>query len=114
VSTVLEFDDPAALAARTQAEAAIPASHHMRILVHSEQTAQSIWPQAKGYGDIKLSWSPLDPQQTQAMKEAFDKAIAKGFRAFRLDRKGNQTGSPITVFDPKAENLLLIPQVVGG
>jgi hypothetical protein len=87
--------------------------HKMRIMVHSVATAQRIVATATRAGDIPLDWNPADPASVGLAREAYGKAIALGFKAYRMDARGKQ-GSPMSSFDPAAENLLLIPPIVGG
>ena len=65
-------------------------------------------------GDIKYKWRADVQHEVELARAAFDKAIAKGFRAFRIDAKGNMEGQPIKTFDPAAEQIVLVPQIVGG
>lgn len=94
-------------------EEKVTAKHKMRIMVHSVATAQRIYPAATTAGDIPLDWDPADPASVSLAREAYGKAIALGFKAYRMDARGKQ-GSPMSSFDPSAENLLLIPPIVGG
>lgn len=65
-------------------------------------------------GDIKLRWQAGDKNEIALAKEAFKKALARGFKAYRSDAKGQREGFAIDVFDPKAERIVLVPKVVGG
>jgi hypothetical protein len=94
------------------ATAARPA-HLLRIPVHSLATAQEIHPLADHAGDIKIEWTPGDGETVRLAKEAFKRARAKGFSAFRMSR-GGRIGDPITVFDESAEELMMVPPIVGG
>lgn len=64
-------------------------------------------------GDTKVMWNPRDEDEVAAAREAFNKLVAKGFRAFRVGAKG-EAGERITQFDKDAEKLILIPQMAGG
>jgi hypothetical protein len=46
-------------------------------------------------------------------KATFEAMTAKGYRAFRVDRRGNQS-SQISAFDPSAEEMVMVPQLQGG
>src|SRR3989442_240702 len=65
-------------------------------------------------GDIKLRWKKGDKNEIALAKEAFTKAINRGFRAFRIDARGQREGQAIGAFDPTAERIVLVPQIVGG
>lgn len=66
-------------------------------------------------GDTRLNWDSDDPVSTGIAKAAFDDAKAKGFWAYRVDKKGNAKQSEvIREFDPKAEAIILGPQLAGG
>ncbi len=88
-------------------------AHQLRILAHSLVTAQEIHPPADHAGDIRLEWAAGDPESLRLAKEAFRRARAKGFRAYRMSR-GGRTGDPVTEFDESAEQLMMIAPIVGG
>ncbi len=71
-------------------------------------------------GDDRVQWNEQDaqtgdPEAIAAIREAeriFAQERAKGATAFRVD-----TGKPaqrIEQFDPQAEQIILVPRVVGG
>jgi hypothetical protein len=88
--------------------------HEMSIMVPSIVIAKEFDPEADSYGDVRIRWDPTKPEQVRRAREAFQKAISKGFRAIVLDRKDNQIGSYLTTFDPKAERIAFIPAIQGG
>lgn len=68
-----------------------------------------------GTGDSRTAWDPNDPTSVEIAKAAYDKAIAKGYKAFRVDPKDvNKPGELLTAWDPKVEAMILAPRMVGG
>jgi hypothetical protein len=88
--------------------------HEMRIMAPSVAIAKEFDPDAESYGDVKIHWDADNPTQVKRAREAFDKAIAKGLRAIKLDRKDKEIGTYLTAFDPTAERIAFIPQIQGG
>jgi len=64
-------------------------------------------------GDQKVIWDPKNKDEVDASKITFDSLIKKGFKAFKVDKKGD-AGSQIRKFDPKAGKIILVPEIVGG
>lgn len=64
-------------------------------------------------GDTKIMWNPRDKDECKVAKASFDTLTAKGFRAFRVDKKG-AAGERITEFDKSAEKIIMVPQMAGG
>jgi len=64
-------------------------------------------------GDTKVMWNPRDKDEVDAAKTTFEKLLAKGFRAFRVNAKG-EPGERIDKFDKKAEKIIMVPQLAGG
>jgi hypothetical protein len=73
-----------------------------------------------GSGDTTVSWDPerlaqADPEAEAAVKEAerlFAKARTEGAVAFRIN--ADQPATRLTEFDPQAEEILVVPAMVGG
>lgn len=71
-------------------------------------------------GDTRVSWDRArvqagDPEALAAVREAqriFDEARARGAQAFRV--RVGQPAERLERFDPLAEQVVLIPPVVGG
>ena len=71
-------------------------------------------------GDERVTWnqekvSARDPEAVAAVQEAeriFSQERAKGATAFRVNP--GQPAERIEAFDQKAEQIVLIPRVVGG
>lgn len=64
-------------------------------------------------GDIKTVWDSENREEVAAAKKQFDDLGAKGFAAFRV-KKGGEKGEQIRTFDPEAEAIIMVPQMVGG
>lgn len=88
--------------------------HVLRIMAANLQVAQEIHPPAEHGGDVKLHWDPEDPESLANAREAFRRARAKGFRAYRTPPGGRGTGEVITEFDPAAGEIWMRAPVVGG
>jgi hypothetical protein len=64
-------------------------------------------------GDKSMVWDRDDADQVKEAKEKFDKWIAKGHKIFKIvGKKKKQV--PVTEFDPKAEELLVIQTTKKG
>jgi hypothetical protein len=86
----------------------------MRVMAPSLPFAKEIFADAKNYGDLKLEWDKLNKKSVEVARAAFDKAISRGLRAFRVDPKGNKEGEALRAFDVDAEEILLIAPIAGG
>ena len=64
-------------------------------------------------GDIKLTWDPENNDETDAVRAQFDAWKAKGYSAFRVDRKGG-AGERMNRFDPEARAIIMVPRMQGG
>lgn len=64
-------------------------------------------------GDEKIFWDTSDAASLANAKEKFDGAMKRNCLAFRLNPDGTH-GDRITVFDPAAERVIIIPQMAGG
>lgn len=65
-------------------------------------------------GDTKVIWDPDNADEVAAARAQFEALRKKGFAAFRVRGKDGEKGAQITAFDPQAEKLILVPQMVGG
>ncbi len=71
-------------------------------------------------GDTSVKWDPAraragDPEARAAVAEAerlFEEARARGAGAFRVTRE--KPAERLERFDPEAEQIVLVPQMVGG
>lgn len=64
-------------------------------------------------GDSRLQWDKANPDELRLAEERFDELKRSGYAAFKVTAKGDK-GEQIDAFDPSAERLILIPQMVGG
>jgi hypothetical protein len=64
-------------------------------------------------GDTRHEFDVSDLTSIALAEERFQKLTRKGFRAVALDRNGG-SGELLGKFDPKVEQTLFIPQLVGG
>jgi len=69
-------------------------------------------------GHTTIGWDSDNEEETAIAKEAFDAAIKKGYHAFHVTDEGKnkegKRGERMTRFDPKAEKMILMPQLQGG
>ena len=65
-------------------------------------------------GDSKVIWDPSNDDEIEAAQAQFDVLINKGFRAFKVNKEGEKTGTPIKTFNPKVGKLIMVPAIVGG
>ena len=63
-------------------------------------------------GDDAMVWDRDDMAQTNAAKKQFDEWKDKGYKLFKIGKKRKQT--PITKFDPDAEEILCIQTTKRG
>lgn len=64
-------------------------------------------------GDTETRWSVDDAGQIKVAKERFDDSLKRGMLAFSLLGSFGE-GEPLKEFDPKAEEIVLIPRIAGG
>jgi len=64
-------------------------------------------------GHTSVTWDPDNRDEVATARATYDEMTAKGYRAFRVDRRGNQS-EQIRTFDPRAEEMILVPQLRGG
>ena len=64
-------------------------------------------------GDIKTTWDPENDDEVDAAEEQFDKMKAKGFTAYRVDKKG-EPAELMREFDADARAIIMAPPVAGG
>lgn len=64
-------------------------------------------------GDKHVTWEPDDAKSVAKAKKAFDTAIGKGHKAFRVESKATP-GEAVSEFDPTHKELLLIAGMSGG
>ncbi len=64
-------------------------------------------------GDTRLMWDKKAKPEVKAAKEMFDAMKEKGYLAYTVNKDGSP-GEVINEFDPKAEKIIMSPQLVGG
>lgn len=64
-------------------------------------------------GDTRLTWDPSNVDEVDAARATFDKLVAKGFTAFRVEGESSK-GAKLTSFDSTARKIIMIPKVAGG
>ena len=62
-------------------------------------------------GDIPTKWELDDEGSVKQAQSVFDDAMRAKMLAFNMDEGG---GEQIKSFDPKAREIVLIPQIAGG
>lgn len=63
-------------------------------------------------GDSEIFWSDQDLDTLARAREAFDRIVSLGGRAFNLGPGGEQT--PIQTLEQAGEEALIFPRIVGG
>lgn len=61
-------------------------------------------------GDSVVEW---DQKTADAAQKKFDEFLTGGGLAFKADKVGGEA-EQVKSFDPKAEELILVPQIRGG
>jgi hypothetical protein len=64
-------------------------------------------------GDIKIAWNKNNADEVSAACATYDSFKAKGYLAFKVTAGGKQ-GEQIRAFTAEAEQILLVPPMVGG
>jgi len=63
-------------------------------------------------GDRRIVWRKNSIPEIRDAKKVFRDALAEGHLAFKAERGGR--GEKIVEFDPAAEEIILVPPIVGG
>lgn len=64
-------------------------------------------------GDRRIVWRKESLSEINEAKKVFRDAIASGHLAYKAE-PGGQKGKKISEFDPTAEEIVLMPLVIGG
>lgn len=64
-------------------------------------------------GDVKLMWDSANEVETEAARTLFNETKAKGHLAYTVNADGEKA-EVVHEFDPKAERIIMAPQMVGG
>jgi len=65
-------------------------------------------------GDTKVIWDSDQPVEVEAAQATFDKLTAAGYQAFNVVGEDGDRGTVMRVFDPSAERIIMVKQLVGG
>lgn len=65
-------------------------------------------------GDTRVMWDSRNPAEVKAAKAQFDTLKKEGYIAYKAVGKEGTQGEVIREFDPKAERIILVKQLVGG
>jgi len=64
-------------------------------------------------GHSTISWDSNISTEVEAARAMYTTLVDRGYQAFRVGKSG-QRGERITSFDPHAEEVIMVPQMVGG
>lgn len=64
-------------------------------------------------GDSRIQWDRNNPAEVAKAQAKFDELKAKGYLAYRVNRKGD-AGEVLDAFDPTAERIILHARMIGG
>lgn len=65
-------------------------------------------------GDTRVMWDRNNADEVAAARTQFNALVKKGFTAYRAEGKEGLRGEVIREFDPDAERIILVKQLVGG
>lgn len=67
------------------------------------------------YGDNEenLFWNESVPEEVIIAQAKFEEYLKKSYIACKIEKNGKR-GVPISEFDPKAEEIILLPMLEGG
>jgi hypothetical protein len=65
-------------------------------------------------GDVRQMWDKDNDDEVAAARAQFDDLTSKGYLAYVAEGKDGHQGRQIRKFDPKAERIILVRQLVGG
>lgn len=63
-------------------------------------------------GHTEVNWDSDDAASVGVARETYTRMTSQGYRAFRVE--GGTKGQRMSEFDPTAESMVLVPQLVGG
>lgn len=67
-----------------------------------------------GSGDTRVMWDRGNEDEVAAARKTFSELTGKGYLAYRAEGKKGEQGTQIREFDPAAERIILVKQLVGG
>ncbi len=67
-------------------------------------------------GDTPYGWDKNDPADVAIARRTFNRFRQQGYAAFRAkaEEGTERTGEQMDEFDPEAERIIFVPQLVGG
>lgn len=65
-------------------------------------------------GDTKTIWDRTKPDEVAAAKATFDTLKKKGYTGYHVKGSEGTKGEIMREFDPNAERMIMVPQMVGG
>lgn len=66
-------------------------------------------------GDTKFMWDKDNADEVKAARKHFDRLTESNkFTAFYAKGRKGKQGEKMKTFDPSAERIILVPQLVGG
>jgi hypothetical protein len=65
-------------------------------------------------GDTRIMWDKGNEDEVATARKTFDDLRKKGYVAYRAEGKKGDRGEVIRAFDPDAERIILVKQLVGG
>lgn len=63
-------------------------------------------------GDTQLAWDETDTKSMEQAQQMVERAFAEGRGVFTIDFEG--VGTRLRQFDPRAREIVVIPQIKGG
>lgn len=86
----------------------------MRIITsYAQEEVKQVPISMRKSGDSKIVWDPKKEDEIEVAKLTFDKLKEKGYKAFKVDKKG-EPKKEISNFNPDAGLLIMTPSLVGG
>jgi hypothetical protein len=65
-------------------------------------------------GDVRQMWDRRNDDEVEAARKQFRELTRKGYLAYKAEGKDGHQGEQIREFDPEAERIILVKQLVGG
>jgi hypothetical protein len=65
-------------------------------------------------GDTRVMWDRGNEDEVAAARAQFEALTGRGYLAYKAEGKDGHQGKQIRRFDPEAERIILVKQLVGG
>lgn len=65
-------------------------------------------------GDTRMQWNRNNPAEVAKAEVRFKELKAKGFLAYKVNKKGGAMDEVIHAFDPDAERIIMHSALIGG